>query len=83
MKRCFVGVVLMMSALYSMDPITRNPFAPANLVDNELVATAYIQASHTTINFMTRGKKIMAVSSTRGIQARDFGGKKPLQLYTS
>lgn len=82
MKRCLVGVVLMMSALCGMDPITRNPFTPWVLAENELVATAYIQSSNTTINFMTRGKKIAAVPVQQGI-GRNNSGKKPLQLYTS
>lgn len=73
MKRCVIGVVLAHGALSGMNKITRNPFAPVPLADNELIATAYIHTSQTSVNFMVQDKKITAV----------VGGKKPLQLYKS
>ena len=82
MKRCLGGIVLIMSALCGMDHIARNPFAPFALAENELVATAYIQSSNTTINFMTRGKNFTAVP-VRHSAGKNNCGKKPLQLYTS
>ena len=73
MKRCCMGIVLVNFSLCGISKISRNPFAPISLIDNELVATAYIHTSQTHVNFMVRGAGITAT----------FRGKKPLQLYTS
>lgn len=73
MKQYVVGVIFVTFALQAIDRIARNPFIPMQLVDNELVATAYIHTTDTHVNFMVHDKKITA----------KFREKKPLQLYTS
>lgn len=73
MKKYVVMMLFLSFALQAMDPITRNPFIPIDLADNEVIATAYIHTTHTTVNFLVHNQKITA----------EFRGKKPLQLYTS
>jgi hypothetical protein len=78
MKRCVIGVVLAHVALSGMNKITRNPFAPLPLTDNELIATAYIHTTHTNVKFVVQGQKITAVGAEKNpfnfIKAEGLGG---------